>query len=172
MNQTLLIILVIAILSFIGMGQMTENFYEAFMPIDPNFYIDSCRNLSKEKLKVDLLANNYCSNSSQMPLLPNRDNINTNETCYDQTGRKIILENEKNNWCSRLSLDQQRMIEKELNQQMPPSVLAGSPTSILFPAAPVISDYEGSDYINKQLYQQTNVSPNGIDHLDDRYASF
>jgi len=117
MNQTLLIILIIAVFIYIVLDNCKETFYETFMPHDPSYYIESCKNLTKEKNQVNNLETIFCNKNSN---LNSKDTINTNINCKDITSKKIVLTNEQPSWCSFVNPEQRSLIEKEMNSKVPP----------------------------------------------------
>jgi len=154
MNQTLLIILIICVIAFFTLGGIQNSIYEAFMPNDPAFFINSCKKLIKEKKKVDKLSAKYCT--PQDPTIPNRDGINIGWNCENHTSRKVMLDQEQVNWCSRLTPDQVANIEKEIAAQ------TGLDIQVV----------EGPDYMITQYTQLDNVDGYQVvqGSIDDKYG--
>ena len=155
MNQTLLIILIIAVIVYIVLDNMKETFYETFMPHDPSYFIDSCRKLTKEKNQVNNLANTYCNKNSKSN---NKDKINTNINCNDITAKQIMLENEKPSWCSLITPEQLALIEKELGTKVIPSIEESK-------------NIEGPNFIQTQ-YNMDGTTIQPYDLITDNYPSF
>jgi len=150
MNQTLMIIVALAIVIFVVMTQVNENFYESFMPHDPLFTVNSCKSLTREKKKVNKLSSKYCNNSNDINKITNKDRINKDKTCYNITEKKIMLDAEQESWCSKITPEQLKQIEEEL----------GTEVEIV---------EEGPNYMNIQYYQNPGVNPYD---LSGKFASF
>lgn len=146
MTLNLIIILIVVVILFYSVSYAGNKVYEKFTPFDPSFYYESCKNLIINKNKVDKLESAYCNSKATNN---NKININNRQTCYAETDRKIVLDNEQPNWCSRITPEQQKMIIDELAKQV------GIPVEVV----------EGPEFINKQLNMMNNIDPVGMDKL-------
>jgi len=182
MNNTLLIILVVGIILYFIMGQFKNIMYENFMPHDANYYLDSCKKFTQEKIMIDNLSSQYCNpepintstNQFENPLLNqssptfsaafesgpvsgtvnlvtqlenDRASINKLGNCYNETGRKQMIDREKINWCSRLTKEEQDMIENEVKKTFDMSSVYEGP-------------YRHSQSVNldtKEVYESNNI---------------
>ena len=102
----MLVIAVCLILFLTGSG--CGSFQEAFTTgvtefNNPNFFVDSCKALIKEKSQVAKLAqDDGCNKPGVLDLvLPNRDSINKKIACKNLTDKKIMLDMEQPSWCDR-----------------------------------------------------------------------
>ena len=131
-------IILIILIIFLCLYNIKMN--EGFLPFDSEFNYNSCKNLINEQKKVNLLTNIYCNKENNSN---NRTEINLNEKCYDNTTRKILLDVEKHNWCSRLSNDEKKILDEELLQTKE------------------INEFEinGPEFMDKQYYHQENIVP-------------
>jgi hypothetical protein len=121
---------------------MNQNSNESFTAHDPAFFADSCKNLIKEKAKINRLSSKYCSTKSATT--PNREEINKERNCYVMTEKKINIDNEQPSWCSRVPSDQLAQIQTDAMQE------------IL--TAP---ELEGPGYMDSQ-YTLNNIQPNEL----------
>jgi hypothetical protein len=154
MNLTLTIILIFLFVILLIYRNYNNLELFTFDVNNPNFYKQSCKHLDNEKKKVDKLSNKYCDQKNIKNIkYPNRIAINNNENCYDATTRKINIDNERANWCSRLETEQQKIIEKELK-------------NIKFDNE---NEYEGPEFMEKQLAIMNEVEPHS---KDNTYANF
>lgn len=143
MSLVLIVILLIAAILYSGAAHTFNKVCEKFTPFDTSYYLESCKNLIMNRNTVDKLEGSYCNSK---PTNDNKININNRQTCYDEVERKIILDQEQNNWCSKITPEQQKIIVDELSKQV------GIPVEIV----------EGPEFINKQ---SKNVDPVGMDRL-------
>ena len=143
MSLYLIIILIVVVILFYGASYATNKVCEKFTPFDPSYYYESCKNLIMNKNKVDKLESAYCNSKATNN---NKININNRETCYAEVERKIVLDQEQTNWCSKITPEQQKMIADELSKQV------GIPIEVV----------EGPEFINKQLHLMNNIDPVGM----------
>ena len=143
MSLVLIMILIIAAVLYYSAAHTFTKVYEKFTPFDASYYYESCKNLIINQNKVNKLESTYCNSKATNN---NKININNKQTCYDEVERKIMLDQEQNNWCSKITPEQQKIIVDELSKQV------GIPIEVV----------EGPEFINKQL---KNIDPVGMDRL-------
>ena len=144
-NDILIIIIIFLLCIYLYNNKTHEN----FLPFDPNFNYESCKNLIKERKKVDMLSETYCNKNNQ--LQNNRTNINLSETCYNNITRKVVLDKETDNWCSKVSQDNLNKINDEISKELNLD----------------INNVEGSQFIQEQNFLINNIVP--INN-DEKYA--
>ena len=162
MNQTLLIILIIAVIAYIFLDNIKETFYETFMPHDPSYFIDSCRKLTKEKNQVNNLAAIYCNKNYNIKNSKNKDTINTNINCNDLNAKQIMLENEQPSWCSKVTPEQLQLIEKELGTKLQVFDASGNINT---------NNIEGPNFIQNQ-YNIDGSTVQPYDLVTENYPAF
>ena len=121
---------------------MNQTSYESFNPNDPAFFADSCKNLIKEKVKLNKLSNKYCSKKSV--ILSNRDEINDRRNCYTMIEKKLNIDNEKPSWCDRVSPNQLNQIQTDISQE-----------------TIIKQEQDGPVYMENQ-YIENNIKPNNL----------
>ena len=138
MDETLVIILGVLVIILIFMYFMNQKSYESFISNDP---IESCKNLIKEKAKINKLSNKYCSKKSQ--IISNRDEINHRRNCYTITEKKANIDIGQSSWCSQVSPDQLVQIQTDISQDI------------------INQEQDGPNYIENQ-YTINNIPANDL----------
>jgi len=117
MNQTFIIIfLFVIIITLIILSYTGKEYHEYFTPNDPAFVANSCKNIIREKNKVNNLSKKYCT-KDDVRLVSNREKINKEKACYDVIEKKAMLDIEQPSWCSRISEQELNRVNKELAEE-------------------------------------------------------
>lgn len=118
MNQTFIIIfLFVIIITLIILSYNGKEYHEYFTSNDPTFVTNSCKNITREKNKVNNLSKKYCTPKDDLKLVPNREKINKERACYDMIEKKSMLDIEQSSWCSRISEPELNRVNKELAEE-------------------------------------------------------
>lgn len=116
MNQTFIIFLFVIIITLIILSCTGKKYNEYFNLNDLAFVANSCKNIIREKNKVNNLSKKYCTKNDSK-LLSNKEKINKERACYNVIEKKAMLDIEQPSWCSRISEKELNRVNKELAEE-------------------------------------------------------